>query len=630
MEFISIKAKNFRSYDELELKFDHLGLTLLSGVNKSSNNNSSNGSGKTSAMYVALFALFGELPDGSKGNDVIKLDKGKNCLAQVTFKHLKHTFTVKRYRKDGEYKNKVILLKDNKDVTLSTNKETDNKITELLGFGYDTFMNTIMFSPEKVNSFVNSTDKQRKTMLEELTNTNIYKQAEKMVKEDRVKARDSLSNVSKDIDNTTNLIEAQKGVWDQYKQNLAMLEDQRNQLNSQIQELLPQTINGVVDTATLDKLKNEIKNTKDKLDKLDLQPVNIANQAYMQQQQINNSLQKELKDNAQQVTDLISSYKKLLNSKSPVCEWCGSVLDLDHKQKELANIKQRIANSFKGLVKLKKDYKTSQADLVKLKSDKEVEDQVNANKYHKSEDLNNAYQAKQKELYDYQTQITQHDNAKKQVASLRSQLEQLDNKKIEAPKQADTGKLQAKLAKLNKQSDKFKVKIDHLDQLVKVYSDRGVKSQALSLVIPYLNDKLKDYLAILTDNTINAYLSSTSKTKTGKVNNSISLNIDSVNSGNQFEELSSGEKRRISIALNLAFMTYLSDQIGGINLVFFDEIFDHLDLNGVDQVISLLKKINIDNTIVISHNDDLKYNDNFDSHLTVKKLDNNSKLTYNK
>lgn len=629
MEFISIKANNFRSYDKLELEFNHLGLTLLSGVNKSSDNDSSNGSGKTSVMYVALFALFGELPDGSKGDDVIKLDKGKNCLAQVTFKHLKHTFTIKRYRKDSEYKNKIILLKDDKDITLSTNKETDNKITELLGFGYDTFMNTIMFSPEKVDSFVSSTDKQRKTMLEELTNTNIYKQAEKMVKDDRLEARDNLSNVAKDIDNTTSLVEAQKGVWSQYKQNLTILDNQKNQLNSQIQELLPQTINGVADTAALDKLNNEINGIKDEIDKLDLKPVNTANQAYMQQQQIANNSQKELKNKAQQVNDLINSYKKLLNSKSPVCEWCGSVLDLDHKQKELANIKQKINDSLKELNSLKNDYNASQANLVKLKANKEVEDKANATKYQRSKELNDTYQAKQKELYTYQNQIAQHDNAKKQVASLRSQLEQLENKKVEAPKQADTSKLQAKLVQLNKQSEKLKTRIDHLDQLVKVYSDKGVKSQALSLVIPYLNDKLKDYLAVLTDNNINAYLSSTSKTKTGKVNNSISLNIDSVNSGNHFEELSSGEKRRISIALNLAFMSYLSDQVGGINLVFFDEIFDHLDLNGVSQVVALLKKIDIDNTIVISHNDDLKYNDNFDSHLVVKKIDNSSRLLYN-
>lgn len=629
MEFISIKAKNFRSYNELALDFNHLGLTLLSGINKTSDNDSSNGSGKTSVMYVALFALFGELPDGSKGDDVIKLDKGKNCLAQVTFKHLKHTFTVKRYRKDSEYKNKIILLKDDKDITLSTNKETDNKITELLGFGYDTFMNTIMFSPEKVDSFVSSTDKQRKTMLEELTNTNIYKQAEKMVKDDRLEARDSLSDVAKDIDNTTNLIEAQKGVWSQYKQNLTILDNQKNQLNSQIQELLPQTINGVADTATLDKLNNEIKGIKDEIDKLDLKPVNTANHAYMQQQQTTNSLQKELKDKAQQVNGLINSYKKLLNSKSPVCEWCGSVLDLDHKQKELINIKQKINDSLKELASLKNDYNASQANLVKLKADKEVEDKSNTTKYQKSKELNDTYQAKQKELYTYQTKIAQCDNAKKQVASLRSQLEQLENKRVEAPKQADTSKLQAKLAQLKKQSKKLKTRIDHLDQLVKVYSDKGVKSQALSLVIPYLNDKLKDYLAVLTDNNINAYLSSTSKTKTGKVNNSISLNINSVNSGNHFEELSSGEKRRISIALNLAFMSYLSDQVGGINLVFFDEIFDHLDLNGVSQVVALLKKIDIDNTIVISHNDDLKYNDNFDSHLVVKKIDNSSRLLYN-
>lgn len=629
MEFISIKAKNFRSYDKLELEFNHLGLTLLSGVNKSSDNDSSNGSGKTTAMYVALFALFGELPDGSKGDDVIKLDKGKNCLAQVTFKHLKHTFTVKRYRKDSEYKNKIILLKDDKDITLSTNKETDNKITELLGFGYDTFMNTIMFSPEKVDSFVSSTDKQRKTMLEELTNTNIYKQAEKMVKDDRLEARDSLSDVAKDIDNTTNLIEAQKGVWSQYKQNLTILDNQKNQLNSQIQELLPQTINDVADTATLDKLNNEIKSIKDDIDKLDLKPVNTANQAYMQQQQIANNLQKELKNKAQQVTDLINSYKKLLNSKSPVCEWCGSVLDLDHKQKELTNIKQKIKDSLKELAGLKNDYKASQANLIKLKGDKDRENQANATKYQKSKGLNDAYQAKQKQLYEYQSRINQQENAKKQVTNLRNQLEQLENKKVEAPKQTDKNKLQTKLNQLNKKAEKLKTEIDHLDQLVKVYSDKGVKSQALSLVIPYLNDKLKDYLAVLTDNNINAYLSSTSKTKTGKTNNSISLNINSSSSGNQFEELSSGEKRRISIALNLAFMSYLSDQVGGINLVFFDEIFDHLDLNGVNQVVALLKKIDIDNTIVISHNDDLKYNDNFDSHLVVKRIDNSSRLLYN-
>lgn len=629
MEFISIKAQNFRSYNELALDFNHLGLTLLSGINKTSDNNSSNGSGKTSAMYVALFALFGELPDGSKGDDVIKLDKGKDCLAQVIFKNLKHTFTVKRYRKDSKYKNKVFLFKDDNDITLSTNKETDNKIIELLGFSYDTFMNTIMFSPEKVDSFVNSTDKQRKNLLEELTNTNIYKQAAKLVKEDRIEARESLSSVGKDIDNINALIEAQTDIWNQYEQNLAILKNQKEQINNQIQELVPQASNDVLDSATLDKLQDEIKGIKDKIDRLDLQPVNRANQAYMQQQQIANNSQKELKTKAQQVADLVNNYKKLLNSKSPVCEWCGSVLDLDHKRKELTNIKQKIKDSLKELAGLKNDYKASQANLIKLKGDKDRENQANATKYQKSKELNDAYQAKQKQLYEYQSRINQQENAKKQITNLRNQLEQLENKKVEAPKQADTNKLQTKLNQLNKKAEKLKTEIDHLDQLVKVYSDKGVKSQALSLVIPYLNDKLKDYLAVLTDNNINAYLSSTSKTKTGKTNNSISLNINSSSSGNQFEELSSGEKRRISIALNLAFMSYLSDQVGGINLVFFDEIFDHLDLNGVNQVVALLKKIDIDNTIVISHNDDLKYNDNFDSHLVVKRIDNSSRLLYN-
>ncbi|MGJ2547975.1 hypothetical protein ACR8G1_22310, partial [Salmonella enterica subsp. enterica serovar Paratyphi A] len=177
---------------------------------------------------------------------------------------------------------------------------------------------------------------------------------------------------------------------------------------------------------------------------------------------------------------------------------------------------------------------------------------------------------------------------------------------IEKPKEIDID-YQKQIDNSSQRLDVLQKQAKHLDQLNQVYSDKGVKAQALSLVIPYLNQKLSKYIQELSNHTMNAYLSSTTKTKTGKINEQISLNVDSNVSGDEYAELSSGEKQRIGIALNLSFMNYLADQIGGINLCFFDEIFDHLDKEDDEAVLSILGELKheISNIIVISHTDDL-------------------------
>ena len=78
-------------------------------------------------------------------------------------------------------------------------------------------------------------------------------------------------------------------------------------------------------------------------------------------------------------------------------------------------------------------------------------------------------------------------------------------------------------------------------------------------------------------------------------------------------------------------MNYLKSQIGGLNLVVFDEVFDSLDKAGIDSVIKVLSdlKQSVGNIIIVSHNDDMKFNDNIDNQLLVKKVDNTSKLVNN-
>ena len=67
MKIKKIEAQNFRSWNKLELDLEKPnGLVVITGLN---------GNGKSSAFYTLIYALYGELPDGSKGDDVVKQDK---------------------------------------------------------------------------------------------------------------------------------------------------------------------------------------------------------------------------------------------------------------------------------------------------------------------------------------------------------------------------------------------------------------------------------------------------------------------------------------------------------------------------------------------------------------------------
>ena len=141
-----------------------------------------------------------------------------------------------------------------------------------------------------------------------------------------------------------------------------------------------------------------------------------------------------------------------------------------------------------------------------------------------------------------------------------------------------------------------------------------------------MNDHLAKALDVLTNGEIQASISSQTTTKTGKVTNKIDLLVNTPKARKLYSELSSGEKKRIGISLNISFMQYLQTQIGGTNLVVLDELFDNLDQSGIDEVVELLSKISNNDMVVlvISHNPDLKYNDQFENVINID--DNNGKL----
>lgn len=224
----------------------------------------------------------------------------------------------------------------------------------------------------------------------------------------------------------------------------------------------------------------------------------------------------------------------------------------------------------------------------------------------------------QNNLMQYKMKVTRIDTLKESL----SNISEISKPNISM---SDSDK---KIKELSDKKDKLDKDIADREKLLVVFGNQGVKAHVLGLIIPYINSKMDLYLDKLTEGTMGAHLIGQTEAKNGNVSDKLDIVIDSSATGSVYKELSSGEKKRISIALNLSFMSYLTNRVSDTNIAIYDEALDALDNQGVEAVLSLLKEEskNIGTIMVISHNSSLKFNDNFDEVLNLEKSNGISTL----
>lgn len=618
MKIKEIEAKNFRSYSHLKVNLDNYqGLTLLSA---------DNGSGKSSIYFALLYALYGKCPDGTKADEVIKHGSKGGTFTRVSLEINGKDYEVTRYRKDKEYKNKVILTCNGEDITLSTDKETNDKIIDILGFKEDTLLNSLVFSPEQLNTFINATDKTKKAMLEDLTNIAVYRKAYALVKEDLKEAQENLSKAQEGQQHIIDLGNYQKALGEQWKQNKATLEGQKKKYLDYLSQTDQATLEKEVDSqlGLVEYNKQILQNLNNQIDKLGINTTAPHLNEYNQARSLADRKYNVQKHTYNQLREIFAQLKKVQNTPNAICSLCGNVLDAQHKQVEITNLTKQLQEGKQQYLSQKEEYNQAED---KAQQVKVIVNQEQASAKESLNKLNQLNSQKEKinaqmrqatlALQEAQQRLNQYQDAQTELSRLNQQV-------IEKPKELATD-YHSQLIKAQDQVSQAKDKIDKLNKLSEIYSDRGVKAQALNQVVPFLNDHLAKALEILT-NEMQVSITSQTATKTGTVKNKIDLLVNTPKGKKSYSELSSGEKRRVGIALNIAFMQYLQTQIGGTNLVVLDELFDNLDQRGIDEVVELLSKISNNDMVVlvISHNPDLKYNDSFDNIININ--DNNGEL----
>jgi len=163
-----------------------------------------------------------------------------------------------------------------------------------------------------------------------------------------------------------------------------------------------------------------------------------------------------------------------------------------------------------------------------------------------------------------------------------------------------------------------------VEQVLKgMFSPRGIRSLLFESVIPELNDLLNEYVGLVSEGQISVSLSITSETQGGELREEIDFKVWNPTGGGSYESLSSGERGRLDLPLSFALRSMAGRRGVLCNMVLLDEVFENMDTNGVDSIMSLLRHVvegegsTIDSAIVITHDDE--FSSAFDRVLLAKK-----------
>ena len=154
------------------------------------------------------------------------------------------------------------------------------------------------------------------------------------------------------------------------------------------------------------------------------------------------------------------------------------------------------------------------------------------------------------------------------------------------------------------------------DCVMQILGDGGIKEYIASKYIPTINQIISEMMEFMGIN-YNVVFDRTFK-----------ATITSNGYNVTYNSLSTGEKKRIDFATVVSFIKLLKLQMGEMNLLFLDEMLASIDINGVSDMMSILKDLSVElnMNIYLIHHAQVE-NVVFDNVIETSKPDGFSKIT---
>lgn len=580
----------------------------------------------SSVLESVLYALYDTTPKGIKADDVVNRNVGKNTSVTLEGEMEGNTYRIERYRKHSTHKNKVKLFMNDKNISEKSAKDTNATIEKLVGVDYNTFINSIYFSQgDGSGRFSKATDREKKEILENLVNLSIYAHSQEVAKE-KVKEQENKVNEAEreeerlnwELDNVDNL---EKQDQENYEQTENMIDEEHKNIENLTKEMEDYT-------RQYSQSINEIKG--EKFDLEEQRETTVSEDISGLYEEANNA-QLQLNQSLNNVTQLTNNKDNLVNQYKDVqsktnCPVCGNLLNQEHREKEMANLKEQVKNILIEIQQAEQDVEEKQTVFNEL-------NEKYKNKKSEVDQIRNSIGKINQRIGEIEDAIQNFDNGlrdyKNRISNSQATLTKLGNLPKPQPRTKEREEINSKIKGQKEKIVELNKEKGILEDVVKIYSNSGVKSHVLDLITPYLNERANKYLNRLTGSGIEVTFSTQKKKKDGEMSDKFDIQISNEVGGETYNANSEGEKKRIDLAISLAIQDLVVSKSNlATNMIIYDEIFDALDDVGSENAVELLKERlgSVGTIFVVTHSEHLK--NLFENKITVTKDKNgNSTIT---
>lgn len=621
MKIGNVKIEGFMAIGSAVLGLADRGLVLIQGINKDDASAESNGSGKSTIPDAISWCLYGVTARGESGDDIINNNRKTASVVVDLIDDDECIYRVSRYRKDKKHKNHVILEKRTPSggtvisLTLSSDKETQVRIDQIVGCDVDVFNAAIYQGQEQIPDMPNMSDKQIKNLIEQAAGITVLEDCYKIALFEKNQKGHDVDRLN--MERNAAILVVEQAEADKVRIVIRMSEwdDEKKAKKATAEELERSAYK-------LKKASDEkLARAEEKVPKIN---ANIAKHKTVLEEKIGcdgvlldlNGVRNEqativrlAENRVEQGSEVVERSKsKVVSIGSRVGTSCGEC-GKEIKESDLKTIKNAAEMAVKLMVKnLDKAVKNLATEQITLKAcvaqSKKYE--IEMPDYTETSERLNKCNLVLAKIETLRVECKGFESAWDNATSWTAEVDGSVN-----PHTAhNTGMLEKlKLATEDRDvlSEKFRkseVTYKLAVATMEVYAPAGVRAHILDHVTPFLNSRTAHYLSALSDGNLSAEWSTVSFTKKGDMREKFSIKVSNMTGGQKFGLLSGGEKRKVRLSCAMALQDVVSGRATKpIELFMADEIDDALDDAGLERLMGLLeeKARERGTVLVISH-----------------------------
>jgi DNA repair exonuclease SbcCD ATPase subunit len=543
--------RGFKSYGNneqvLKLNTEKGELILLVG---------NNGAGKSSLLDSFDYTLYGKVRGRKKKWATLSTLPNRingELLNRIKFNSLGTDVEIKRGISPG-----VLELTENGVVNERAGKgNVDEKIEKYIGMDIETFKSFISMSINDFKNFISLSNEEKQLLLDKLFNLEVINILNGILKDiaknNKVRAAsfdseirtldDSIASIQRSID---------KAIERQKEEARLALEREKEDIQAEIDRI----------TGEMNSRKDDYKSLKEKMDKIKEKDSELSDEMDKEKRQLINC-QNDIK-NVQKELDLYDSGK---------CPTCKTDFDSVH----FANLRTALEEKKLGFENIKAEIEANVTKVrerqVKLKGLSETtttafNDLSYLLKNYKSE-IDKLTQKKASQIVPVNTAPSVN------IQEFQNTIEELEEKKI----------VSSDNITVCKEKDLY------YKELNRIFGEDGVKKSIISGIIKPINHFIAENIK-----------------KMGlpfevKLDETFTAEIKQLGSQIEHDSLSTGETKKVNISILIAYLKLIRTK-RHINILFLDEVFSSIDIEGIDSILALLKSFANDyniNIFVVHH-----------------------------